>query len=308
MGFLDVIKKLNTEECGLKCLDDNDIRVIHKIYVDMIVELDSICKEYGIKWALCGGNAIGALRHGGFIPWDDDLDIVMMRRDYEALKRAFSSRKDDIFELKKPGDKGYIFHFPRIYNNEVVMKGLQSTDDCEMGLNIDIFVVENIPDNKVLRIMHGGLCTLMLTIDAAVRMRRCSKTIEKYAMYDEELRKSLRVRKMIGLIFGFFSLETWASLSEKVFSMCRNHKSKNVAIPTGRKHYFGEIYKREDMCEVEVIEYEGINAYVPKGVNNYLTSLFGPDYMTPPKKGKEERHPYVEVDLSKRKRFGGDGS
>jgi len=305
MGFLDVIKNLDFNKCGLNYLSEEQFDIVHKIYIDMLREFDEICRNNGIDWVLTGGNALGAVRYKGFIPWDDDIDIAMTRKNYEKLKDVFSKRNDQVFVLQNPGDKDYIFHFPRIYNMEVSMKGLQSLENRRMGLNIDIFIIENTPDNMILRKLHGLLCTIFLVINSSVRIRKCSRTISRHSGGDKELLSALRKRKIIGLFFCFLSLEKWAILSDKVFSIVKKDTTKNVVIPTGRKHYFGEIYNREDMCYIRNAKFEGLDLYLPAGVENYLTSLYGADYMIPPEEGKREKHPYVEVDLSGRNRFGG---
>lgn len=72
-----------------------------------------LLRENDISWCLSGGSILGAVRHGGFIPWDDDIDIFMTRKNFEKLYRIFPKENCE-YEIRRPGDKGYLLHYPQI--------------------------------------------------------------------------------------------------------------------------------------------------------------------------------------------------
>lgn len=77
MGLLHEIKTLNAQEMGLHVVTDEELVTIHEIFLEMIDDVKRVCDQYNIKWGIAGGCALGAVRHKGFIPWDDDVDLFI---------------------------------------------------------------------------------------------------------------------------------------------------------------------------------------------------------------------------------------
>ena len=94
------------------------------LLLEMTSDIAQICQENNIPWSLAGGSALGAVRHGGFIPWDDDMDISMFRADFDRFKAVFPGSLSDKYELKLPGDKGYLYQFPKVIRKNTVSLNL----------------------------------------------------------------------------------------------------------------------------------------------------------------------------------------
>ena len=142
-------------------LSEKELQELHDVLLDAMVQFDVVCKENGIQYFLGGGTLLGAIRHGGFIPWDDDIDIAMTRKDYEALKRLLRSGKKllpENMELILPDEyrNGRAFYdfTPRIiYKNSRRHGDSREMDYYEGKLNhlwVDIFILDNIPDSPLL--------------------------------------------------------------------------------------------------------------------------------------------------------------
>ena len=91
------------------------------------------------------------------------------------------------------------------------------------------------------------------------------------------------------------SCVSWGKLTRKVYSLCKNERSKYVSIPMGRKHYFGEMYERAGMMNTVTFPFEGHEWRVAKDYDAYFTALYGSDYMTPPPPEKREHHIILEL-------------
>ena len=125
--------------------------------------------------------------------------------------------------------------------------------------------------------------------------------MQKALGYNEELQKVSRNRLIIGFLCSFMSVERWNRINEKVFSMCKNNHSKYVSIPGGRWHYFGEMYTRESFCTLSTMTFEGIDMPVCIGMDGYMRTLYGDDYMKIPEKNKREKHLCWKFDLGDEK-------
>ncbi|MDR3001297.1 MAG: LicD family protein [Fibromonadaceae bacterium] len=156
MGNLGRERKLNEIELTPKIL-----RELQLIQLECLTELDRICRANDIDYSLDGGTLLGAVRHGGFIPWDDDIDVIMLRDDYEMFYGVCKTELDSkrFFLQERRTDPHYCVGYPRIRRNGTVYRraGHEHMKYHE-GVFIDIFVLDNVPDNKFLRILHRFVC------------------------------------------------------------------------------------------------------------------------------------------------------
>ena len=294
MSILHSIKTVKYNE-SVVVVDDALLHKIQALLLKMMREIAAVCEEEGIKWCLSGGSIIGAVRHKGFIPWDDDIDIFMERDEFEKFKQIFKKRLSNKYELKLPGDKGYLLHYPQIQKKGTRIKHIQSVGDETEGIFIDIFIFENTYNNKFLRTIHGIECTVLMFIDSALRMDLCKSNIIKYSNNDEELMKKVQSRARFAKLFKFHTLEKWLSISDKKFSSIKKNTNFVVA-PGGGHHYFGEVFLRDEVCNMIKTPFESEEWYIPKGYKYYLDIRY-PSYMTIPKEEDRERHVYAELDL-----------
>lgn len=142
-GILD--KKFFEEEIRCDFLVTTKRKKIWAVEIDLLLEFDRVCKKYGLKYFLTAGSLLGAVRHGGFIPWDDDLDVIMPRTDYEK----FLTLKDEFAEpyfLQTPyTDEGYFCSYAKLRNSNTTgwNRGF-AYQKINFGIIIDIFPLDNI--------------------------------------------------------------------------------------------------------------------------------------------------------------------
>ncbi len=294
MGLESEIKHLNAAEAGLHVLTDAELARMQRRLLSVLTDFDAFCKQNNIEYGLIGGSVIGAVRHQGFIPWDDDIDLFMTRSNYNRLKKAVAAHPNPDYSLLNPGDEGYYCHIPRICDNRTYLRLLQSTGKGN-NLFLDIFVLDNIPDNKLLRTLHGLRSTFYLFVISTMVTRQQRPELLKYG--SPALRRKVNLRNALSLPFRFRSVESWIAKGTKCFSKYPSENTKYVVSATGGGHYFHEIYLRDQMCSYIDLPFEGRRFPAMKGYDHFISLRYGPDYMTPPPADQQEHHAVIGLNL-----------
>ena len=272
-------------------LSMKDIKIIQSCILNMIKELDEIFKKNNITYYLGGGSALGAIRHQGFIPWDEDMDINMTRKDCEKLIEIYKNTPEfnkKYYICENSYDNEFDVNFLRIKLKGTSFKEYLYEDYSKDGVFIDIFPVENMFDNLIIRNLHGILITAMLFVTSCVRIYK-KKT--KYLSFkgNKKYTKTIKIKAFIGKIFSIINFNTWLRISKNIMSVCKNENSKYISVPTGKKHFWGEMYERKDILPTKYEIFENIELPVAKNSDKYMTNMFG-DYMKIPRPEDRERH------------------
>lgn len=257
--------------------------------LEIAVYVDALCRENDIDYCLMGGSALGAKRHGGFIPWDDDLDIFMTPSQYERFREVFSEKGDhDKFYLQEWGATDGMVTISKIrMNNTAYIEESLRDWDIHQGIYIDIFILHTCPNNR-LEQLHQCLWA-------------------KYVIM-----KGLAVRGYTrrGGFLGL-ALKVMAKMPDKFLVKhglkqvyrYRNRKTNYYCNFLGKAVFSNAIYKREYFDETEYIPFETVELRAPKKLHEFLSDRFG-DYMKPPSPDriKWEQHAEewnTEVDFRK---------
>ena len=301
LSTFDAYKHLEAE--GAIPLEGERLVALQRCLAAILDDILAVVSETGARLILGGGSALGAARHRGFIPWDDDLDVNIPRSDWPRFRDAFMARFGGKYAIYEPGvPKGYGLCFPRIRlcgTSFVTREDLVAPPPC-CGVFVDVFFSENVPDNPLLRLLHGWgslAFGFLYSCRKAFAERRWQRRWGLNGM-------AFRVKRMIGFFVAFASLGFWTRLWDRWNGLCRNEKSRLVTYPVGRRHYFGEIAPREELEPGEEMRlFEGRRCPCAARLEAYMRRLYGPDYMTPPPEGKRERHVVFEplrLEVSKR--------
>ena len=276
------------EDPGVRELTDAELKKIHEIYLRMMEEICACCREHDINIGLACGSALGAVRHQGFIPWDDDMDLCITRDGMEKLKQVFDNCFGGRYTLHAPNHlPGNRLRLGQIENPAVTMEDYTGRVH---GLTVDLFVLENIPDRRLLFYARGirslfytAVSGLVIDYEFARADRQRHPDRQK-----ERLSAEQKIRRFAGRCLSFRSAEAWLNRLDKV-NRYPSGRTERVGIPTGTNHYFGEIYARKDMIPKRMILFEGHEFPVPDGCEAYLEKLYG-DYMTVPEEKDREHH------------------
>lgn len=272
-------------------LNDIELKKLQNILLLILCELDCFCKTQEVSYSLSGGTALGALRHGGFIPWDDDIDINMTRKEFTKFALALESKLAARYTLEVPGEtEDYSLLHARLRLKGTVLKTREDVSDEEIGIFIDIFIVENTFDNFFLRHLHGALCTFLGFVCSCRCFYEKKDKYRKIFRNTVSARRVFKIKKNVGFLVSFLSTKMWFKLTNKIYSICKNDRSKFVSIPAGRKHFYGELYERSGFCDTRKMKFEVLQCPVSLDIDNYMRALYGPDYMKIPPPEKREKH------------------
>lgn len=137
-------------------MEQSELRKIHNVELEILDVVDSFCKKNRIRYSLYCGTMLGAVRHGGFIPWDDDIDICMLRHDYDKFIQLWNDSNNQDYVLQnKETDPHFTQSFTKIRKNHTTF--LQEREDSgkyHNGIFIDILPLDRIPNNKFERILY----------------------------------------------------------------------------------------------------------------------------------------------------------
>ncbi len=297
LSTIGLIKNSISKNSKFMALDDNQMQDLQKTTLSIADDIISVCDQFNINYKLFGGTCLGAIRHNGFIPWDDDIDIAMARKDYNKFIEEFS---------KKYGDKYFIHNFrsestlatpcTQIRLKDTIVRTFDDMNPKECGAFVDINIIDNTYDNKIMRKIHGTLCMGFGLIVSCSKYWTRRKFTLSLVEDDKEATKVFKTKIVLGFFFAFLTCRRWNIIYDKICGMCHNENSKYVVIPTGVKHFWGEMHYREDFYENEKHEFEGRNWNVPKSYDKYLKSRYG-DYMKIPKEGEREKHVVLSFNL-----------
>lgn len=277
-------------------LTDNQLNHLHKILLDILVDMNKICVEHGLTFILIGGNAIGAIRHKGFIPWDDDVDVAMTRTDYEKFKRIIRSAWSAKYQLADPKDKinwGRVI--PTLRLKHTVYKTIFDYSLEDPGISVDIFIIENTFNNPLLRIIHGVGCYFLGFLYSCRNHYEDRENIRKLSDAIP-FKLKLAFTNTVAFFISFLSVQTVARWTDTWYALCKNDHSKYVSIPSDGPHFFGGLTLRDNLCQTVEFEFEGYMMKLPSDYDAYLRKIYG-DYMQIPPEDKRDQHMYIKLDF-----------
>ncbi|MHA1381777.1 MAG: LicD family protein [Candidatus Helarchaeota archaeon] len=267
---------------------DEILKKLHKLQLEMAKEVDSICREHNIKYFIIAGTLLGAVRHKGFIPWDDDLDIGMLREDYEKFIKICSTElSSDYFLQTWDNDPNFGLPIAKIRKNDTkYIEKASRKIGIHSGIYIDIFPFDNVPENFLKEsIQNINTYILKRLILARVGYDLCqsNKKIKKLTY------------KIIKLISKILSLSRQKQMLEKQMKKFNNSKTTKVVTFGGSYGYKKESIKRVWVENLSNIEFENTKLICPRDYKSYLTYFYG-DYFTPPPENERyNRHRGIEV-------------
>lgn len=265
---------------------DGKLKTIQSILLGFLLEIDRICKKHNIKYFLAGGTLLGAVRHKGFIPWDDDADVMMLREDYDRFLEVLPYELPQNFAVQND-EKTSHFPFTKIRINGTVFSTEFSSrfKDIHNGIFFDVLAQDQTSNNKLLRKIHmrATASTRWLVLD---KWRGTKVNANgKFSSF---------IANMLKTIFPLSFLE---KMQNTLMSQFKNKKDAKFLFDSmGRNITRGE-FPKQWLEDAVYVDFENVKLPIPKEYDKYLSYLYG-DYMEMiPVSLRHVSHDIIRMDL-----------
>lgn len=259
----------------------DNLRKLQLEELRILKQIIEVCNKNNIRYYMLGGTFLGAIRHKGFIPWDDDIDIGIPRNDYEKFIKLFSKYEKENLKLEKVEHK----YFIRIVNNNILVKLNMGLDSEITGAWIDIFPLDGMPKKflkkkiHMFRILFWRAMFQFANFDKAVNMKNQKRPVHEKLLISigktcklESILKNFNVEKSLDKCLKKYNYDEY----EFVGNFMGAYK-------------FKEMFPKEIYDEVEKYDFEGIKLVAPKDYDFVLKQLYG-DYMKMPPLEERNKH------------------
>ena len=254
---------------------------IKKIELDILKYIDQVCKEKNLRYFLCGGTLLGAIRHKGFIPWDDDIDIMMPRSDYDLFVK-FLKNSSGKYRILTTEQKDYYYNFSKVVDSETLLNEYNYKPIDDMGVYVDVFPLEGMPLDIEERVKHFN------------KLHKLRKRINSFSMLKPKLRRNLFAYLKRSYLYKKNQKLDLLKFQREYENLAKhyNYDESEYVYASGGAYGKKDIFLRELFLNSIEIEFEGTTFIVPQCYDEYLKQLYG-DYMQlPPIEKRISNHNY----------------
>ena len=271
------------------CIDDRliskimtELRHLQLVILGIMKDIDELCNRNGIEYYLVGGSAIGAIRHKGFIPWDDDLDIIMTDNNYNRFVKACREQLDGVKYYFQEGFVDWPMPF-----SKVKLRGTRLDEPAgfvnetgEKGIYIDIFKVENAPSSRIAQLWQYF----------------CAKYLLCYCFLKRGWEHTTLAKRLMMLASAPLKMKWLYNFFRDQVELYNSKETDYYLFWSGRYRLHASFYKKEVLCNPVRVAFEDTELPVPTRYDEWLTQIFG-DYMTPPPAEKQVGLHLLNVDF-----------
>lgn len=256
---------------------------LKEIQLGILQYIDSICRENHIEYSIGCGTLLGAVRHKGFIPWDDDIDIVILRDEYNKLIKAIREDNNELYEVLLPEDEGYFYNFAKVTDKRTLLIEDNWPTFCRLGVNVDLFPQDYLPEENPSSLVYKAWeydkeLKFCLTDIAYAHKKRYMRVLKRIVRYNQ-VRKSRKHNEWY-----------WKNKIQNIVDNTK--KSSKVACLTSPPMV---VWERRLFNKYIDIEFEKITCRCVKDYDEMLKVQYGDYMILPPEDKRKSNHDFVAV-------------
>lgn len=250
-----------------------DLKEIKEIQLSVLKEVHNFCIENGIHYSLAHGTLLGAVRHKGYIPWDDDIDICFLEKDYEFFMKSFSH--PDLKAQCIENDSNWPYPYGKVYDTRTIVHE-DANISYDLGINIDVFPIYHYPENR----FYAGILRLRLFLLSWIHNAKVTRISRQRSIL-----KNVALVVFKGLCLPF----TFSFVNSRLRKVCLQSDRTPSSRLFETRSAQTVVYDAESFDGFEMMEFEGNYFCVMKGWDEYLSGRHG-DYMKLPSPDKQVPH------------------
>ena len=270
-----------------KSYDPKVLKKLQNVQVEILRDFDKVCKKYSLQYFMLGGSGIGTVRHHGFIPWDDDIDVAMVRKDYDTFLSVIDKEMGDKYKILTPlVDKNYACNVTHLQKKGTKFVPETSKNlKCDLCIDIDIFPLDNMPDDLKLRNRQlkktwilNKLIFLCGTGEPVIPWKGIKKIFAKIVCW------------MIHIFLKIFHISPrWLYKKLQKEQKKYNDQECEYMCPFEVTMASRAYISKEELYPLVEMPFESMTVYMPNQYDVYLQRLFG-DYMQLPPESERVNH------------------
>lgn len=266
---------------------EDQIGKIKQLSLQLLKDIAQVCDECGYSYMIAFGTLLGAVRHKGYIPWDDDVDIVMHRAEVELFLDTFQKKYPQKYNVVEIRRRPIYFYTIEVSGTEAVEL---STDNPNLitGVKVDIFVLENSHHNRMVDKVQRAL-RKMLVMASSLSQDFVYPSLTLMSVKNTEVVRYYRIRRLLGLFCAVIPKRCY----ERIYlSLCDNSESDYKFVGIGK-----EIYHTKTVYSYAKYEFENSLFWGPEDFDAFLSVSYGKNYMQLPPVEKREIHSFLRLKL-----------
>ncbi|NLJ17124.1 MAG: LicD family protein [Clostridiales bacterium] len=272
-------------------MNQEELKKVQLLQLKIAKEIDRICLENNIKYTLAYGSLLGAVRHGGPIPWDDDLDIALVRSEYDRFIEVCKKELGEEYFLQTfETDEYYGWPFAKILLNNTIYKEKWAPEKTKNGVYVDIFPLDSPAKSIVVQHIDNFRFRLYL---------RALHTKLSYSNFFNSGIKAVILKAIVKVVANFNSADRLKNKINKILIKNNNNNSDLVYNLSSDYIFSKEIMPAEYFNNLIKINFKDEELCVISEYDKYLTQIYGDYLQFPPVDERENRHCIVEMDISK---------
>lgn len=282
---------MNENNTNYKDYDPNTLKHLQTVLMEIFKDFIEICEENEIEYFLHAGTNIGAVRHKGFIPWDDEIDVALLREDYEKLLKILDRENEKYYisNLKKRFEVDDSVYTPKTLLCLKNTKLKQQECECtlyDFGIYIDINVLDEIPENKIKKFLFIKTVYFVKFLIYLTNSIQCDEYTSK---------KNEFIGHRIKFLFKHFNIP---NISLKLFTkLIKKYQGKSeIVCSPGEGVYIERTFHKSCFDEALTVQFEDTDVKMPIGYDEILKSFYG-NYMEIPPLSERFNHHWKIIDF-----------